>query len=72
MFYHLATVLLAVLFFAQGKYVRRVTPKLPEPEGLRKGISVQGPLKRVLLQVPLKGPPLEGPSSVCRRRAGAC
>ena len=42
MFYHLATVLLAVLFFAQGKYVRRVTPKLPEPEGLRKGIYGNG------------------------------
>jgi lysophospholipase L1-like esterase len=42
MLYHFATVLLAVLFFAQGKYVRRVTPKLPEPEGLRKGIYGTG------------------------------
>ena len=38
MLYQVASVLLSPIFFVQGKYVRRVTPKLPEPEGPRHGV----------------------------------
>jgi lysophospholipase L1-like esterase len=31
------TLILAPLLFVQGRYVRRVTPKLPEPPGVRRG-----------------------------------
>ena len=40
---------LGPLLWLQAKYVRRVTPRLPEPEGVRQGIAGQGPLMRVLV-----------------------
>jgi len=44
---HLAV--LAPILWLQGKYVRRVTPKLPEPEGPRHGITGHGPALRLLI-----------------------
>lgn len=44
--------LLAVLgpiFWMQGKYVRRVTPRMPEPVGPRSGTVGKGPLLRILV-----------------------
>jgi lysophospholipase L1-like esterase len=40
---------LGPVFWLQGKYVRKVTPKLPEPKGLREGVSGQGPVLRLLI-----------------------
>ena len=42
MVYHVASVLLGPFFYLQGKYVKRVTPKLPEPGGPRSGQSGSG------------------------------
>ena len=42
MIYHLATLLFAPILMAQGIYVRRFTPKLPEPEGHRSGVYGEG------------------------------
>lgn len=42
--------ILSPLLFAQGRYVRRVVPVLPEPEGPRSGRQGQGrPLKLLIL-----------------------
>ncbi|MBA3056326.1 MAG: SGNH/GDSL hydrolase family protein [Gammaproteobacteria bacterium] len=41
--------LLAPVLWLQGRHVRLVTPRLPEPPGLREGTSGQGPLLRVLI-----------------------
>ena len=41
--------LLGPLLWLQAKHVRRVTPRLPEPEGQRHGEAGQGPLVRVLV-----------------------
>ncbi|MFT6732029.1 MAG: lysophospholipase L1-like esterase [Polaribacter sp.] len=49
MIYHLLTTLLAPLFMVQGIYVRRVTPKLPEPIGARSGIAGSGPRMSMLI-----------------------
>jgi lysophospholipase L1-like esterase len=40
---------LGPLLWLQGKYVRLVTPRLPEPPGARAGSAGEGPLLRVLL-----------------------
>lgn len=40
---------LGPMLWLQGKYVRRVTPKLPEPNGPRKGVTGQGPVLRLLI-----------------------
>ena len=42
MIYHLALVLFAPVLFLQGKYVKRVIPKLPEPQGVRGGQVGEG------------------------------
>lgn len=49
MLYHLATLLLAPLFLVQGKWVRRVTPQLPEPDGARAGVWGTGPALRLMI-----------------------
>lgn len=44
--------LLAILWpllWLQAKYVRRVTPRMPEPPGKRQGIAGEGPLIRILV-----------------------
>jgi lysophospholipase L1-like esterase len=41
--------LLGPLLWLQGKHVRRVTPRLPEPPGARHGVVGQGPLLRLLI-----------------------
>ncbi len=41
--------LLAPLLWLQGRYVRRVTPRLPEPVGARDGTLGQGPALRILI-----------------------
>lgn len=41
--------LLGPLLWLQGRHVRRVTPRLPEPPGLRQGTAGRGPLLRVLI-----------------------
>jgi lysophospholipase L1-like esterase len=43
----LYTVALGPLLLAQGRYTRRVTPKLPEPQGERTGICGSGPVLRL-------------------------
>lgn len=40
---------LGPILWLQGKYVRRFTPRLPEPPGPRDGIAGQGPLLRLLV-----------------------
>lgn len=45
----LATVALGPLLLLQGRYVRRVTPKLPEPSGERQGVVGNGPMLRLLI-----------------------
>lgn len=45
----LATLTLGPLLLLQGQYVRRVTPRLPEPPGARQGESGAGPLLRLLI-----------------------
>ncbi len=42
-------VLLGPLLWLQGRHTRRVTPRLPEPPGLRSGSAGQGSLLRVLI-----------------------
>lgn len=46
---YLGLTLLGPLLWAEGKYVRRVTPQLPEPPGAREGTIGQGPLLRLLI-----------------------
>jgi lysophospholipase L1-like esterase len=41
--------ILGPLLWAEGKYVRHVTPRLPEPPGPREGTTGQGPLLRLLI-----------------------
>ncbi|MEN0106324.1 MAG: GDSL-type esterase/lipase family protein, partial [Pseudomonas sp.] len=45
----LIKLLLAPLLLLQGVYVRRVTPRLPEPPGERAGVTGTGPHLRVLV-----------------------
>jgi lysophospholipase L1-like esterase len=45
----LLTLLMAPLLIVQGRYVRRVTPRLPEPEGERAGVRGHGPELHILL-----------------------
>jgi lysophospholipase L1-like esterase len=40
---------LGPLLLAQGRYVRRVTPELPEPDGAREGTAGEGPALRLLV-----------------------
>ena len=47
--YHFTTIGLGPVLLAQGHYVRRVTPRLPEPEGLRQGVEGSGPPLRLLI-----------------------
>ncbi|KVG67335.1 SGNH/GDSL hydrolase family protein [Burkholderia cenocepacia] len=47
--YPFATAALGPLLFAQGRYVRRVTPRLPEAAGPRSGEAGDGPPLRVLV-----------------------
>jgi len=49
MIYHLASVLLAPVLIAQGLHVRRVTPRLPEPEGVRAGTCGTGAKIKLLI-----------------------
>ena len=49
MIHHLALLLLAPVFVAQGHYVRRVTPKLGEAQGPRNGRTGKGKELRILL-----------------------
>lgn len=42
MIYYIATLLLGPVFYVQGRYVKRVTPSLPEPEGDRSGQTGAG------------------------------
>lgn len=44
-----ATIGLVPLIIAQGLYVRRKTPRLPEPEGSRSGLDGSGPSIRLLI-----------------------
>jgi hypothetical protein len=46
---YLWMVLLGPVFWLQARYVRRVTPRLPEPPGARSGMSGSGPLVRLLV-----------------------
>jgi lysophospholipase L1-like esterase len=46
---HLLLILLWPIFWLQGKYVRRVTQRMPEPTGSRMGTCGQGSLFRVLV-----------------------
>ncbi|MET3217482.1 UNVERIFIED_ORG: hypothetical protein ABIC48_005266 [Burkholderia territorii] len=46
--YPFAIAALGPLLFAQGRYVRRVTPRLPEAAGPRDGVAGGGPPLRVL------------------------
>jgi len=46
---HLWLTILGPLLWLEGKYVRHVTPKLPEPPGPREGTTGQGPLLRLLI-----------------------
>ena len=43
------TLALAPVLVPQGIYTKKVTPKLPEPEGLRKGIRGEGDALKVLI-----------------------
>jgi lysophospholipase L1-like esterase len=47
--YQLAAIGLAPFLIAQGLYVRLVTPRLPEAEGLRSGINGSGPPLSLLI-----------------------
>lgn len=47
--FHAALILLGPLLFLQGRYVRRVTPELPEPPGERAGLCGQGPALGLLI-----------------------
>lgn len=46
---HGLLMLLGPILWAQGRHVRRVVPRLPEPEGDRTGVVGQGPLMRILV-----------------------
>jgi lysophospholipase L1-like esterase len=46
---YLCLTVLGPLLWLQGKYVRRVTPLLPEPAGARQGSTGQGPTLRLLI-----------------------
>ena len=46
---HVWLTILGPLLWLEGKYVRHVTPKLPEPPGPREGTTGQGPLLRLLI-----------------------
>ena len=46
---YLGLTLLGPLLWMQGKYVRLVTPRLPEPPGARAGTTGQGPELRLLI-----------------------
>jgi hypothetical protein len=46
---HLWLTILGPLLWLEGKYVRHVTPQLPEPPGAREGTTGQGPLLRLLI-----------------------
>ena len=45
----LCLVLLGPVLWVQGKYVRKITPKLPEPGGPREGVTGRGPLLSLLI-----------------------
>jgi lysophospholipase L1-like esterase len=47
--YQFATIGLGPVLLAQGRYVRRVTPRLPEPAGQRQGIDGAGPALSLLI-----------------------
>jgi lysophospholipase L1-like esterase len=47
--YHVGAIALAPVLTLQGRHVRRVTPRLPEPPGPRAGTEGAGPPLRVLL-----------------------
>jgi lysophospholipase L1-like esterase len=47
--HHLATIALGPVLLAQGLRVRRITPRLPEPPGLRSGTMGRGPPLRLLI-----------------------
>ncbi|AHI29750.1 SGNH/GDSL hydrolase family protein [Marinobacter similis] len=49
MLYPLSTLTLGPLLIGQGRYVRRVTPRLPEPEGERRGLTGTGPDLKLLI-----------------------
>ncbi|MDS1310814.1 SGNH/GDSL hydrolase family protein [Marinobacter xiaoshiensis] len=49
MLYPLSTLALAPVLIGQGSYVRKVTPRLPEPEGERCGTLGEGPQLRLLI-----------------------
>jgi lysophospholipase L1-like esterase len=49
MFETLIKLILAPVLLVQGLYVRRVTPKLPEPAGERSGVAGDGPHLRLLI-----------------------
>ena len=49
MIYHLALSCLAPVLIAQGRYVRRMTPVLPLPDGDITGVSGDGPPLRLLI-----------------------
>ncbi len=42
MIFHMTALLLGPVVYLQGRYVRRVTPKLPEPAGVRAGLVGTG------------------------------
>jgi lysophospholipase L1-like esterase len=46
---YIGLTMLGPLLWLEGKYVRLVTPQLPEPPGAREGITGQGPLLRLLI-----------------------
>ena len=47
--YHTALALIGPVLFVQGRHVRRVTPRLPEPSGPREGCQGQGSPLRLLV-----------------------
>ncbi|MRR16733.1 MAG: SGNH/GDSL hydrolase family protein [Deltaproteobacteria bacterium] len=47
--FKVATIGLVPLIIAQGLYVRRITPRLPEPKGSRSGLDGSGPSIRLLI-----------------------
>lgn len=47
--HRLASIALAPILIAQALYVRRVTPRLPEPSGARSGTVGSGPRLRLLI-----------------------
>lgn len=49
MHYKFVAIVLAPILLAQGRYVRRVTPKLSEPTGARSGTEGQGEPLRLLI-----------------------